>query len=125
MRLAIVGSQDYPNLDEVREFVRSQPSDTVIITGGAIGVDKVAEEEAEGLCMQVVIFKPNWQKYGRAAGPIRNRLIVDDCDQLQAFWYGDSPGTRSSIAIAKNAGKLLGVRRILKQGIQGDLFSNE
>lgn len=111
MRLAIVGSRDYPDLDEVRDFVRSLSKDTVVVTGGARGVDIAAEEEARSQGLRVKIHKAEWWKYGKGAGHIRNRVIVDDCDKLQAFWDSESPGTKSVITLAKKAGKLLGVRQ--------------
>ena len=124
MRIAIVGSRDYPNLLEVREFVQSLPRDTVIVTGGARGVDETAEDEARALGMKVVVHRAEWDVYGKAAGQIRNRTIVEDCDKLKAFWNGASTGTKGSITLASKAGKLLGVRQIGKDTRQPGLFDN-
>lgn len=104
-RIAVVGSRDYPDLDKVVAFVRSLPRDTVIITGGARGVDRLAELTAIGMHIQVVVHRADWTKNGRAAGPMRNAEIVDDCDELVAFWTGTSPGTLDSIRKAACAGK--------------------
>jgi len=123
MRVAIVGSRDYPDLDEVREFVRTLPKGTVVVTGDARGVDKVVKNEARSRGLRVKIHKAEWWKYGKGAGHIRNRDVVDDCDKLQAFWDGTSPGTKSIIALAKKAGKLLGVRR-RGLAVQTELFGD-
>jgi hypothetical protein len=39
------------------------------------------------------------------AGPIRNKLIVEVCDEVIAFWDGKSTGTKHSINYAKELGK--------------------
>ena len=120
----MVGSRDYPDLDEVREFIRPLSKDTVIVTGGARGVDRAAEEEAKAQGLRIKVHKAEWWKHGKSAGFIRNQEIVNDCDKLQAFWDGESPGTRGTIALAKKAEKLLGVRR-KRETPQMDLFGND
>lgn len=121
MRIAIVGSRDYLNLDEVRDYVNSLPDDTIIITGGAKGVDKAAELAACARGLTVVIHEAEWNKHGKAAGPIRNTVIVNDCDKLVAFWDEQTPGTKDSISKAAKAGKLEQVFRCGNPR-QGSLF---
>ena len=112
MRIGIVGSRDYPDLNQVREYVKTLPRGTVVVSGGAKGVDTVAEEEAGRRGVKVVVHRAQWQKYGKAAGVIRNRLLVNDCDKIVAFWNDDSPGTKSTIGFASKVGKLLRVFRV-------------
>ncbi|MHC4835413.1 MAG: SLOG family protein [Planctomycetota bacterium] len=121
MRVAIVGSRGYEPLSDVIEYVRSLPLDTVIITGGAQGVDKTAEIEARARGMEVVIHEAQWNLHGRSAGMIRNRLVVDDCDKLAAFWDQESPGTKGVMSMASKAGKLDKVSRCGNPR-QGSLF---
>ena len=121
VRVAIVGSRNYKDLSEVREYVLSLPQGTVIITGGANGVDSVAAAAAEDAGLKVVVHAAEWALYGKAAGPIRNRKIVEDCDKLVAFWDDESPGTKNSISLASKAGKLEKVFRCNKPR-QGTLF---
>lgn len=105
MRLAVVGSRDYPTLGNVRAYVESLPQETVIVSGGARGVDAVAEATARTRKMEVVVLRADWSTYGKAAGPMRNRVIVRDCDAMVAFWDGTSRGTADSIRAARAAGK--------------------
>ena len=112
MKVAIVGSRGYRDLEEVRQFVRSLPQDTLVISGGALGVDTVATTEAENQGLSTMIFNPNWGKYGRAAGPIRNKLIVEAADEIHAFWDGTSRGTRSTINLAKKANKPITIHTV-------------
>lgn len=107
MKIAIVGSRDYPSLDDVRRYVQSLPLVTIIVSGGAIGVDSVAEEVAKARGMEVEIFYPDWKKHGRSAGFIRNEQIVKAADKVVCFWYNKSKGTAHDIKLARRYGKEL------------------
>lgn len=106
MKVAIVGSRDYDDLAEVEDFVKSLPKDTVVISGGARGVDSAAEGHARDCGYTVEVFPADWSKHGNSAGAIRNQEIVNACDLLVAFWDGDSAGTRISMDMARRVGKL-------------------
>lgn len=111
MRIGIVGSRDYPDLNQVREYVRTLPRGTVVVTGGAKGVDTVAEEEARRRKLKVVVHRAQWEKHAKSAGIIRNKVLVNDCDEVVAFWDNESAGTKNTISVASKAGKLLRVFR--------------
>lgn len=105
MKVAVVGSRKYPNLPQVRRFVLSLPKDTVLISGGAIGVDREAEIAAHLSGFKVQIFYPDWKKHGKSAGLLRNQDIVDAADRVVFFWDGSSRGTFHTISLAKKSGK--------------------
>jgi hypothetical protein len=104
LTVAIVGSRKYPNLPLVRDFVRMLPPQVDIISGGAKGVDQTAEFAAREYGKGVTVFAAEWDRYGKAAGFIRNQDIVDCADVVVAFWDGKSRGTQHSIALAQKAG---------------------
>jgi hypothetical protein len=137
VRLAVVGSRDYPRLEEVAAYldeVRYMGEDEpeCIVSGGARGVDQAAEAWAREHQVPVVSFRPakraptNWYiERWETAGPghtvhvlpgsyetfaaaafVRNGFIVEFADQVVAFHYGKSHGTRDSIARARHAGNL-------------------
>ncbi len=109
MKIAIVGSRDYPNEKQVREFVQALSVNTAVISGGARGVDSWALNEAMNRNLEVLVFPANWEKHGKAAGMIRNRDIVKTANVVVAFWDGKSRGTANTIALAIEANKLLAV----------------
>lgn len=114
--IAIVGSRDYQNLLEVREFVAEVAKlcpEAVIVSGGARGVDTAAADAAMEVGLAVRILLPDWRKYGKIAGFLRNTKIVEACDYLAAFWDGVSRGTVDSINKARVAGKLVSCDEIL------------
>lgn len=112
MKVAVVGSRGYRDLEQVRAFVRSLPEGTTVVSGGAFGVDAVAADEAQNQGLDVVIFNPNWKLYGRRAGFMRNGLIVEAADVVHAFWDGISRGTASTIKLTQKAKKPLTIHRI-------------
>lgn len=105
MKVAIVGSRKYTNLRKVQTYIATLPKDTVVISGGAVGVDRIAEAAAKRLGLQVIVYPAEWDKHGIMAGKIRNSLIVEECDRLVAFWDKKSNGTKDSIDKARKAGK--------------------
>lgn len=108
MRLAVVGSRTWKDWIAVRRAINEIKPDE-IVTGGAQGTDRMAMDVADRDNFFLTVFWPDWKKYGRRAGIVRNKQIVDYCDRLIAFWDGKSKGTKSSIEMAVKAGKLLKV----------------
>lgn len=104
-RVAIIGSRGFPNLGLVRQCVQSLPANTEVVSGGAYGVDAVAADEAASRGLAVRVFPADWRRYGRRAGPLRNRTIVEYADRIIAFWDGTSRGTANVIALAQALGK--------------------
>lgn len=117
MRVIIAGGRDVPKerADElVRYAIQSSGfvdlnTPTVIINGGAGGIDAAARRlwrsqlrDRTDCCLMTV--EADWKVHGRAAGPIRNRLMAQHADALVAIWDGESPGTKNMIAEAKARG---------------------
>lgn len=112
MKIAIVGSRDYPNLKDVDRYFEShipKHPDTIIISGGARGVDTRAAELAQKYDLGLVTYIPDWNQFGRKAGMIRNSLIVELADKVVAFWDEESRGTKDTIDKTLKAGKDLEV----------------
>lgn len=106
MRIGVVGSRDISDYDYVRLVLSTivQPDD-IIISGGAKGVDRLAERYANENDIECVVYKPDWDKYGKQAGLIRNGTIVEDSDYIVAIWDGESKGTMDTIHKAEVANK--------------------
>ena len=77
----------------------------MIITGGAKGVDSLAEDFARSHGIELVVFKPDYKAHLRGAPIRRNERIAKECDALLAFWDGKSRGTRYTINYAMKLGK--------------------
>jgi hypothetical protein len=96
------------NLDRVAEQ-RGYP--TLVVVGGAPGVDRVAQNWAQLNNIPVAVHKADWDSYGRSAGPIRNSEMLEahpDIDLGLFFPSGlsrkSSPGTYDMLDKVKAAG---------------------
>ncbi len=115
MKVAIVGSRTWPDAERIRRYVWSLPMDTIVVTGGAKGVDSIAEATATERGLGVTVHRPDYSKGGRAAPLARNSLIVADADRVVAFWDGQSRGTADTIGKAEKAGVELEVYRLRQE----------
>lgn len=102
-RIAIVGSPHFPRLDLVEAFVASLAPGTVVVSGGAEGVDNAAERAARACGLEVIVFRADWKAHGRQAEPMRDAEIVAHADRFVAFWDGRSQGTLNTIVQALGA----------------------
>lgn len=102
MKVAIIGSRSIENAD-IRPLIPA--GTTEIISGGAKGIDCLAEQYAKKNGIQLRIIPPNYQKYGKEAPLIRNREIVELCEMVVAIWDGVSKGTIYTVRYAKMRGK--------------------
>ncbi|MDP4121063.1 MAG: hypothetical protein Q8876_08445 [Bacillota bacterium] len=103
MKLAIIGSRNITDIN-LDNFVPKNA--TMIISGGAIGIDSLAEEYADRHCLKKLIIKPDYSTFGKVAPLIRNKAIVNAADQILAIWDGKSPGTKFTMDYAEKKGKL-------------------
>lgn len=114
MRLAVVGGRTFSDrtLCEfvLDEFCSVSETPVVIISGGAKGADNEAARYAFNNGLELIGHHADWS-IGKQAGYLRNITIVDDCDELVAFWDGKSKGTLHSINLAKKQGKTVTVIR--------------
>lgn len=104
MRLLIVGSRSIGNFD-LTPYVSDQV-DTVI-SGGADGIDSLAEQYADQHRLSKYIVRPQYHLYGRSAPLKRNELMVDMADAVLVIWDGYSKGTRHTIVYTQKKNKPL------------------
>lgn len=110
-KVMVTGSRDWSDIDLINNKLREiyielgSPENVLLLSGGCRGADSLAESIWELNGLPVQRFPADWDKYGKAAGPIRNRQMVDESpDVVIAFPLGDSVGTRGAIRMAQSAG---------------------
>lgn len=105
MRVLVCGSRHFQDHNKLVYELSAIPI-THLITGGAKGADSHAEFFAKRVCIPHTIFPANWDKYGKGAGPIRNKQMLDEGkpDLVIAFLAPNSRGTKNMIEQAKKAG---------------------
>ena len=99
MRTIIAGGRDYQLTDEDLSFLASLPI-TEVVSGGATGADAGGEMFAYRVDIPMKRFKADWQTYGRAAGPMRNRQMAVYAEAVVLF-----PGGRGTNSMFNEAKK--------------------
>lgn len=110
IRILVTGSRNYGYYQRIKRAIQDErlnaKADSVtIVHGGASGADALAGRVAEENGWPVEMFFADWEKHGKAAGPIRNQEMVDSgADVCLAFPIGESKGTRDCMRRAEKAG---------------------
>ena len=115
MKIIVSGGRDFKLWAMLRGALDYQHKHiepiTCIVHGGASGADDLAQAWAEENCISTKIYPADWDKHGRAAGPIRNKAMLEenpDAKMLVVFPGGK--GTANMLRLAKEAGlKTIGV----------------
>jgi hypothetical protein len=90
--------------------LKSLPKYSTIIHGGCRGIDTITDSIAKKLKLNVEAYpltKEDWNVYGRAAGPIRNRQMLDQKPDLVLAFHEDitsSKGTKDTMKEAHRRG---------------------
>lgn len=102
MKLLIVGSRSLTSFDLAPHI---PPHVDTIISGGAGGIDSLAEQYADAHRLSKCILRPRYDLYGRGAPLRRNEQAVDMADAVLAVWDGRSKGTQYTLNYAKRRNK--------------------
>lgn len=116
-RVVVTGSREWPDSFEPQLWSlldKHVPAEVSLLgVGCARGVDKITRDWCE-TCLdpdQFDVFEANWEKYGRAAGPKRNRLMVDSIqpDLVLAFFVPgeECGGTWDCVEYAQDQGAVI------------------
>ncbi|MBU3577520.1 DUF2493 domain-containing protein [Polynucleobacter sp. UK-Kesae-W10] len=104
--IIVCGGRDYNDMRAVYaalDKMAAKSEIAMIIQGGADGADKLAFAWAFQRCVPCLSVPADWGQHKRAAGPIRNRKMLEYVvDGVVAFPGGD--GTADMIRQAKEAG---------------------
>lgn len=102
MKVLVAGSRSIKKFD-IEKLI--PPNAELIITGGAEGIDKLAEEYADKRLLSKLVLRPQYSLYGRSAPIKRNELMVSISDICIIIWDGHSRGTQQTLAFARACGK--------------------
>jgi hypothetical protein len=109
MKMAIVGSRSVDDYEWIKSILEFYDGITLIISGGALGVDSLAKKYAVEKNIPLLEIKPEYDKYPQNLkwkAPLdRNTTIVEKCEYVIAFWDGKSKGTLDTVNKAKKFNK--------------------
>lgn len=108
-KIIIAGCRDFNNYESAKKCLdMCLPAlllDNIeIVSGGATGADALGERYAIENGYKLTRFTADWDRFGKAAGPIRNEQMAIYANYLIAFWDGASNGTGDMVNRAKRRG---------------------
>jgi len=133
MKVVIAGSREITNYELVRKKINEAIQEallnvTMIISGGALGVDRLGEKWANENGIPIDLNIPDWENinvpgavvkinkwgkpYNARAGHMRNAIMADKADYLIAIWDGKSSGTNNMIKEMEKRNKPYIVKKI-------------
>ena len=130
MKVLVTGDREWDDIETVVAALEQLPRDTIVVHGACRGADSICAVVAEELGMPKPRGYPaDWDKFKKAAGPIRNQQMLDSehresepIDLCLAFHndFENSKGTRDMVT---RAVKTLGQDRVVmvKTGCVPDL----
>lgn len=114
MKTIIAGSRTIREQRIVFEAITASNFEgiTEVVSGGCHGPDELGERWATEHSIPIKRFLAEWHRYGRKAGPIRNRQMADYADALIAVWDEVSYGTRNMIEEALARGLRVYIHKV-------------
>lgn len=108
MKILVCGDREWTDRARIfrilEGFLEEKP---LIIHGGCRGADRLAGEVATNLGFKVEVYPADWRKHGKAAGPIRNRQMLDEHPDIVIAFHNDlknSKGTKDTVTEAIKRG---------------------
>ena len=105
-QVIVTGGRDYIDWDKIKSVLDFHQPD-MVIQGGASGADKLAKEWAKLNLKDFVTIEADWQKHGRAAGPIRNRLMLDSYPDAFVIAFPGGRGTADCVRTANELNRII------------------
>jgi hypothetical protein len=112
MRVLICGSRTFREADIIRHWllgVKATGAEVTVIHGAAKGADSLGGFYANHLGFDVEEYPAQWDRDGKAAGPIRNQRMLDEGKPEVVWAFVDKPltdsrGTGDMVRRARKAG---------------------
>jgi hypothetical protein len=98
MKVIVAGSRGIKDYSVVLQAIKNSKFDiTEIVSGTAIGVDRLGEQYARQFDIPIKAKPADWGEYGNRAGMMRNSEMAIYADAAVIIWDGKSKGTKHMI----------------------------
>lgn len=107
MRVLVCGGRDFANPEKLSATLSAlhvQEPFSLLIHGGARGADRMANQWAVNANVPRAVFYANWSEHGKAAGPMRNQMMLDQGKPDIVIAFPGGRGTADMVRRAKAAG---------------------
>lgn len=106
MKTIIAGSRTITDRRLVFDILRELDFITEVVCGCARGIDTLGSQWAKTQDLPVKHFPADWKKFGKSAGPIRNKQMAEYGEALVLIHKG-TPGSMNMLKLAKEKGLLI------------------
>lgn len=103
MRILVTGSRTWNDEGTIiKALLPYRAYGNVLVVGGAKGADTIAEDIWVGVWgLTAEVHLPDWNRYGRSAGLVRNREMIESgVDVCLAFIKDNSRGASFTAGLA-------------------------
>jgi hypothetical protein len=97
MKIIITGGRDYADYIMVHDIIESLNPELIIQGGCPTGADRLAMDSASELEIDCITYEADWNKYGKSAGPIRNKLMCSENTSAIVIAFPGGKGTENCI----------------------------
>lgn len=110
IKVLVCGGRDYRDRRRVFEVLDglvmdlARPPVSTIIQGEARGADTLGKVWARSRRVRVESYAADWETHGRAAGPIRNKRMLDEGRPDLVVAFPGGRGTANMVEQARAAG---------------------
>lgn len=106
MTVIVTGGRAYKNRELVTKVLDSL-NITMLVQGGASGADKIAKEWANTKGIRCLTIEADWNKYKKAAGPLRNSEMLKAFPNAVVVAFKGGKGTEDCVQRAMSRGMLV------------------
>lgn len=106
-RVLVCGGRDYHDAQRIYAVLKKYHEEAgidVLIEGGARGADSLARHWAREHGIDGPTYYADWAAHGSFAGPIRNKLMLEDGQPDVVIAFPGGSGTRDMVRKARKAG---------------------
>ncbi len=105
-RVLICGDRNWKNRELIKQYIYSLPEGSVLIHGACRGADEISGEYGKERGFSILAFPAEWNKYGKPAGPIRNKqMIVEGKPNTVVAFHNNIKESRGTANMLKQAEK--------------------
>ena len=112
-RIVVSGCRNFNEYEKAKKYIDICISniktkyELIFVSGGCRGADFLGERYAKENGYKIERYSADWTKFGKCAGPKRNKEMAGAADFVICFWDNKSPGTKSMVEYTKNLNKPL------------------
>ena len=109
MKVLVCGGRDFNDYDILADTLvgllgQYGLKDVIFISGRAHGADRLGERFAKANNCELLVFPADWNKFGKAAGFIRNQQMIDEGKPDLVVALPGGRGTADMVRRAKKHG---------------------